>query len=197
MCLRHVHVLGYIIFVEHICSVSWSIYMQCVYITRPYVTQLGVYGMDKELHSTNYRGLKLLIHALYTPALDKTLQWRHNRRDGVSNHQSHHFYSNVYSGSNQRKHQSSASLTFVCGEIHRWPVKIFPFPSREISFAHNFFLGFHMVLNTCTEHGNFTVPNDWQQKLMLWTGEIIRDVSLNSFAWYFVLEQLPGEQQVC
>ena len=30
-------------------------------------------------------------------------------------------YSTVYSGADQRKHQSSASLTFVMG-IHRWPV---------------------------------------------------------------------------
>ena len=29
--------------------------------------------------------------------------------------------STVYSGADQRKHQSSASLVFVCG-IHRWPV---------------------------------------------------------------------------
>ena len=46
------------------------------------------------------------------------------------------FYSTVYSGSDQRKHQSSASLAFVRG-IHRWPVnslhkgpvtrKMFPF----------------------------------------------------------------------
>ena len=45
-------------------------------------------------------------------------------------------YSNVYSGADQSKHQSSASLAFVWG-IHRWPVnsphklpvtrKIFPF----------------------------------------------------------------------
>ena len=45
-------------------------------------------------------------------------------------------YSTVYSGANQRKHQSSASLAFVQG-IHRWPVnfphkgpvpwKMFPF----------------------------------------------------------------------
>ena len=30
-------------------------------------------------------------------------------------------YSSVYSGADQRKHQSSASLAFVWG-IHRWPV---------------------------------------------------------------------------
>ena len=45
-------------------------------------------------------------------------------------------YSSVYSGANQRKHQSSASLAFV-REIYRWPVnsahkepvtrKMFPF----------------------------------------------------------------------
>ena len=45
-------------------------------------------------------------------------------------------YSTVYSGANQRKHQSSTSLAFL-GGIHRWPVnslhkgpvtrKMFPF----------------------------------------------------------------------
>ena len=44
-----------------------------------------------------------------------TLLWRHNGRDGVSNH---HPYSTVYSGADQRKHQSPASLAFVRG-IHR------------------------------------------------------------------------------
>ena len=46
------------------------------------------------------------------------LWWRHNERDGVSNDQPHDcVYSTVYSGADQRKHQSSASLAFV-----RWPV---------------------------------------------------------------------------
>ena len=65
-----------------------------------------------------------------------TLQWRHNERDGVSNHQPHDCLLNRSSDADQRKHQSSASLAFV-REIHRWPVnsphkwpvtlKIFPF----------------------------------------------------------------------
>ena len=65
-----------------------------------------------------------------------TLQWRHNGRDGVSNHQPHDVYSTVYSDADQRKHQSSESLAFVRG-IHWWslnsrhkgPVtrKMFPF----------------------------------------------------------------------
>ena len=40
-----------------------------------------------------------------------SLQWRHNG----------FVYSTVYSGADQRKHQSSASLAFVRG-MHRWPV---------------------------------------------------------------------------
>ena len=50
-----------------------------------------------------------------------SLRWRHNRRDGVSNHQPHDIYSTVYSDGDQRNHQSSASLAFVRG-IHRGPV---------------------------------------------------------------------------
>ena len=58
-------------------------------------------------------------NCLYTMGnwgVSSTLEWRHNERHGVSNHQPH-----VYSGAYQRKHQSSASLAFMRG-IHRWPV---------------------------------------------------------------------------
>ena len=65
-----------------------------------------------------------------------SLQWRHNGHDGVSNHQPTIVYSTVYSGADQRKHQSSAWLAFARG-VHRWPVnspckgpvrrKMFPF----------------------------------------------------------------------
>ena len=78
-----------------------------------------------------YRCREALQH-IYLPM---TLQWCHNGCDGISNHQPHD-YSTVYSGSDQRKHQSSASLAFVRG-IHWWPVnslqkwpvmrKMFPF----------------------------------------------------------------------
>ena len=49
-----------------------------------------------------------------------TLQWRHNGRDSVSNHQPHYCFLNRFSDANQRKHQSFASLAFV-RRIHRWP----------------------------------------------------------------------------
>ena len=45
-------------------------------------------------------------------------------------------YSSVYSGADQRKHQSSASLASVLG-IHRWPVNI---PAQRASNAENVFI---------------------------------------------------------
>ena len=64
-----------------------------------------------------------------------TSQWRHNGHNDVSNHLTI-IYSTIYSGADQRKHESAASLAFVRG-IHRWPVnsphkwtvtrKMFPF----------------------------------------------------------------------
>ena len=71
-----------------------------------------------------------------------TLQWRHNERDGVSNHQPHDCLLNCLFGCRSKKHQSSASLAFVQG-IHRWPVnsrhkwpvtrKMFPFDNVIMS----------------------------------------------------------------
>ena len=54
------------------------------------------------------------------PAESISLQWRHNRRDSVSNHQPHDcLFNRLFA--DQRKHQSSASLAFVRG-IHRRPL---------------------------------------------------------------------------
>ena len=77
-------------------------------------------------------------HSWYRPwqPMVCTLQWRHNERDGVSNHRRQECVLNRLFRADQRKHQSSASLAFVKG-IHRWPVnsplkgpvtrKMFPF----------------------------------------------------------------------
>ena len=72
------------------------------------------------------------------------LQWRHNERDGVAITSITIVYLTVYSGADQRKHQSSASLAFVRG-IHRWPVnsphkgpvtrKMFPFDDVIMAVA--------------------------------------------------------------
>ena len=50
-----------------------------------------------------------------------TLQWCHNERDGVPNHQPPECLLNRLFRGNHRKHKSSASLVVVRG-IHRWPV---------------------------------------------------------------------------
>ena len=56
--------------------------------------------------------------------------WRHNGRDGVSNHRPHHCLLNRLSGADQIKHQSSASLAFVrqfTGDKWSATLKMFPF----------------------------------------------------------------------
>ena len=87
-----------------------------------------------------------------------TLNRRHNEWDGVSNNHLHYCLLNRYLGTDQRKHQSFASLASAWG-IRRWPVnsphkgpvtrKMFPFWWR------------HHVLVTCQSVLNipFMVPS--------------------------------------
>ena len=77
-------------------------------------------------------------------------------------------YSTVYSGADQSKHQSSASLAFVWGihrgpvnSPHKWPVtrKMFPFDDvimENVSLTHP------PVVNGCLKHANLA--------LQFWTG---------------------------
>ena len=124
----------------------------CNYFSLPFMSAsgrtAGIKDTDKQLHTTeivgcNYFSLALIpasgttifIYAVHST----TSKWRHNGRDGVSNHQPHDFYSIVYSDTDQRKYQSSTSLAFVRGihrspvnSPHKWPVtrvtrKMFPF----------------------------------------------------------------------
>ena len=70
----------------------------------------------------------LIIHGMYyvlgkhlvLVVIKQSLQSRHNERDGVSEITSLTVVHPIlYSGADQRKHQSSASLAVVRG-IHRW-----------------------------------------------------------------------------
>ena len=58
-----------------------------------------------------------------------TLQWRHNERDGVSNHQPQDCLLNRLFTAHQRKHQSSSSLAWPVNSPHKKPVtrKMLPF----------------------------------------------------------------------
>ena len=55
----------------------------------------------------------------------RSLQWRHDGSMASQITSLAIVYSIVYSGADQRKHQSSAALAFVRG-IHRWPAHEFP-----------------------------------------------------------------------
>ena len=68
------------------------------------------------------------------------------------------FYSTVYSGADQRKHQSCASLAFVLG-IHRWPVNSQHkgpvtrkmFPSDDVIMCFCITMEKFMVISTATQ----------------------------------------------
>ena len=65
---------------------------------------------------------KYTVHIQTLHIFDNTtLPWRFNGRDGSQITGVLTDYSTVCSDADHRKHQSSASLAFVCG-IHRWPV---------------------------------------------------------------------------
>ena len=87
------------------------------------------------LHRHILGDTKLIAMVISTWSWQESLQWRHNGRGSVSNHQPHHCL-NVDSDADQRNHQSSASLAFVRGinrgpmnSPHKRPVtrKMFPF----------------------------------------------------------------------
>ena len=71
------------------------------------------------VHDSVATGIMRLWKMVTTPKL--SLQWRHNERDGISNHQRLDCLLNACSGPDQRQYQSPASLACVRG-IHRWPM---------------------------------------------------------------------------
>ena len=88
-------------------------------------------------------GPRFYIHKAHKPCVDimattnlgrlnchKPLQWRHNERDGISNHLRLDCLFNFCLGADQRKHQSSASL--VTGDRC--------IPSQRVSNAENVYI---------------------------------------------------------
>ena len=100
--------------------------------------------------SGNHHKIKTITHS---GLITCTLQWRHNERDGVSNHQPHDCLLNLYSDADQSKHQSSASLAFVWG-IHRGPVNSpHKWPVTRKMFQ------FDDVIMACLRHRQIHHPN--------------------------------------
>ena len=80
---------------------------------------------------------------------NETLHWRHNDRDGVSNHQPRGCLLNR-SGADERKHQSSASMAFVRGNSpgpvnspHKGPVTRKMFPFDDVIMKNHHLIGAH------------------------------------------------------
>ena len=118
-----------------------------------------------------------------------SLQWRQNEHNGVSNHQPRDcLYSTVYSGADQRKLQSSASLAFVRG-IHRWPVnsphkrpvtrKMFPFddvimccqkkPMGHVNHLHALYVFFgNEIARKCLSMGDASRMRDITASELWW-----------------------------
>ena len=98
-----------------------------------------------------------------------TLRWRHNGDDSVSNTSLTSVYSTVYSGADQSKHQSSASLAFVWGihrgpvnSPHKWPVTRKMFPFDDVIMTHcAIFCVCHSIF-IYTNEPDFRVDNKWQ-----------------------------------
>ena len=96
-------------------------------------------------------------------------------------------YSTVYSGVDQRKRQSSASLVFV-RKIHRWPVnpshkwsvtrKMFPFGDVITAILAISSLHFPIFVNskwysTCLIHKHMNIVNALDDQSRLWGTSII------------------------
>ena len=111
-----------------------------------------------------------------------SLQWRHNGRDEFQITSLTIVYSTVYSGADQRKHQSSASLAFVRG-IHRWPLnsplkwqvtgKLLPFDDVIISFMVGIWYCTPVICCSWCQHNFFkidilwcTIQHTWKQRFL-------------------------------
>ena len=122
-------------------------YWLCVLIQSNNVLQIWPYyirpwrhAVFLTLHVPNCfkERYKIVPHSIHWPihSIPQSLQWRHMSAMASRITSLTIVYSTVYSGADQRKHQSSASLASVQG-IHRWPVnsqhkgpvtrKMFPF----------------------------------------------------------------------
>ena len=93
-----------------------------IYWTNPRVYQ-GAFDEIEQyfLSMLPIQPWKRWITAHMRPLIYTSIQLRQNKRDGVSNHRRHDCFFNRCLGTDQRKHQCSASLAFVRG-IRRWPM---------------------------------------------------------------------------
>ena len=105
----------------------------------------------------------------------KSWQWRHNERDGVSNHQPHDCLPNRLLGRRSKK-TSKLLAAFVRG-IHQWPVNS-PYKGQTRG------KGFHLMTSSCPHQRHYIVrPRGRNMGCLLW-GLILICVLLPSMLCY-------------
>ena len=136
---------------------------QCYLISDKILTRLA--GMLSRWHVHHYSCTEVVSlwrkfrqNGDISVLVKRTLRWRQNGRDGVSNHQPYDCLLNRYSHRNQRKHQGSASLAFVWGihrglvnSPHKWPVTRKSIPFDDVVMIKIFFIDFHMIVCDASE----------------------------------------------
>ena len=123
-----------------------------------YREMCGCYGRDGIGHVFK---LSLKIEHTVGDIPTNTLQWRHNERNGISNHRLLDCVLNRFSGADQRTFQS---FVFVRG-IHRWPAnsphkepvarKMFPFDDAIMRYYGTETKPFTPLYHAATERAKF------------------------------------------
>ena len=75
-------------------------------------------------------------------------------------------YSTIHSGTDERKHQSSASLAFVCG-IHRWPVNC----SHKWPVTQKMFPFDDVIMIFCNLSNDSACQICWYKKGIIWVND--------------------------
>ena len=112
------------------------------YVTKSFVFVLPTGHTNARWFYIYYVYVNVALHKHHNIGVQLIVHMRFSRNDVIMSSMASQItsltvvYSTVYSGGDQRKHQSSASLAFVRG-IHRWPMnsphigpvtrKLFPF----------------------------------------------------------------------
>ena len=107
------------------CQLIWTCWRVNYRTTLEYKSLVWVITSTKTMVSASVGLNQFALHSDLSSWINEipmaSSQWRHNGRDGVSNHRRPDCLLDSLFWRRSKKHQSPASLTFVRG-IHRWPV---------------------------------------------------------------------------